>query len=166
MDGPKAWHSDLGRIYIYICIYKLCANKSAICGRWAKTQGLSDLESDIAIVFGLSNSAVLLLDILLIAVSGLGYGFIFAFAGMSVYLYVVELFPVEVRNAGVGLSLLSWPMFPVTFERSGTHGACNLGLPETEREKRTREVMRRVKVCLFLPNEDGSKLGALIHHVA
>ena len=71
---------------------------------------------------------------------------------MSVYLYVVELFPVEVRNAGVGLSLLSWPvMFPVTFERSGTHGACDLGLRETEREKRTREVMRRVKVCLFLP---------------
>ena len=55
--------------------------------------------------------------------SALGYGFISAFAGMPVHLYVVELFPVEVRNAGVGLSPLSWPMCPVTCERSGREHA-------------------------------------------
>ena len=35
---------------------------------------------------------------------GLGFGFIFAFLGMVFFVYVCELFPVDVRNAGVGLS--------------------------------------------------------------
>ncbi|CAJ1364483.1 unnamed protein product [Effrenium voratum] len=35
---------------------------------------------------------------------GVGFGVIFAFTGMIFFLYVVELFPVQVRNAGVGLS--------------------------------------------------------------
>ena len=39
-----------------------------------------------------------------LAAYGIGYGTIFALAGMIFFLLVVELFPVEVRNAGVGLS--------------------------------------------------------------
>eukprot|EP00913_Durusdinium_trenchii_P020488 g19247.t1 len=35
---------------------------------------------------------------------GLGYGFLLSALGMTYFLYVVELFPVHVRNAGVGLS--------------------------------------------------------------
>ncbi|CAK8996301.1 unnamed protein product [Durusdinium trenchii] len=35
---------------------------------------------------------------------GLGYGLILSFVGVCNMLYLVELFPVEVRNAGVGLS--------------------------------------------------------------
>lgn len=38
------------------------------------------------------------------AAYGVGYGIIFAPVGMIIFLLVVELFPVEVRNAGVGLS--------------------------------------------------------------
>ena len=34
-----------------------------------------------------------------------GYGLILSFVGMCNVLYVAELFPVEVRNAGVGLGL-------------------------------------------------------------
>mmetsp|Transcript_14585 Transcript_14585/g.27345 ORF Transcript_14585/g.27345 Transcript_14585/m.27345 type:complete len:483 (+) Transcript_14585:65-1513(+) len=40
----------------------------------------------------------------LVAAYGVGYGCLFALAGMVFFLLVVELFPVEVRNAGVGLS--------------------------------------------------------------
>ena len=39
-----------------------------------------------------------------LAAYGVGYGTIFALVGMIFFLLVVELFPVEVRNAGVGLS--------------------------------------------------------------
>mmetsp|Transcript_42108 Transcript_42108/g.85836 ORF Transcript_42108/g.85836 Transcript_42108/m.85836 type:complete len:496 (-) Transcript_42108:304-1791(-) len=39
-----------------------------------------------------------------VASYGLGYGFIFTFVGMIFFVYVCELFPVEIRNAGVGLS--------------------------------------------------------------
>ena len=35
---------------------------------------------------------------------GVGYGIILAFTGMVYFLYVVELFPVEIRNVGVGMS--------------------------------------------------------------
>ena len=36
-----------------------------------------------------------------------GFGLIFTFVGMFFFHYVVELFPVSVRNAGVGLSRLA-----------------------------------------------------------
>lgn len=39
-----------------------------------------------------------------VASYGLGYGLIFTFIGMIFFVYVCELFPVDVRNAGVGLS--------------------------------------------------------------
>lgn len=39
-----------------------------------------------------------------VASYGLGYGFILPFVGMIFSVYVCELFPVEIRNAGVGLS--------------------------------------------------------------
>ena len=39
-----------------------------------------------------------------IAFYGIGYGIILAFTGMVYFLYVVELFPVEIRNVGVGMS--------------------------------------------------------------
>eukprot|EP00438_Fugacium_kawagutii_P012087 Skav202406 [mRNA] locus=scaffold815:503422:504891:+ [translate_table: standard] len=35
---------------------------------------------------------------------GFGYGIILAFTGMVYFLYVVDLFPVEIRNVGVGMS--------------------------------------------------------------
>ena len=35
---------------------------------------------------------------------GVGFGFMLAFLGMVFFVYVCELFPVDVRNAGVGLS--------------------------------------------------------------
>eukprot|EP00434_Breviolum_minutum_P045189 symbB.v1.2.040455.t2/scaffold7249.1/size12341/1 len=35
---------------------------------------------------------------------GVGFGFMFAFLGMVFFVYVCELFPVDVRSAGVGLS--------------------------------------------------------------
>ncbi|CAE7692788.1 proP [Symbiodinium pilosum] len=41
---------------------------------------------------------------IVIAAYGIGYGTIFGLVGMIFFLLVVELFPVEVRNAGVGLS--------------------------------------------------------------
>ena len=43
---------------------------------------------------------------IVIAAYGIGYGTIFGLVGMIFFLLVVELFPVEVRNAGVGLSPL------------------------------------------------------------
>ena len=48
------------------------------------------------------------------AAYGVGYGTIFALVGLIFFLLVVELFPVEVRNAGVGLSA-----------SAGTHFSCH-----------------------------------------
>mgnify|MGYP002804105254 CR=1 FL=1 len=43
-------------------------------------------------------------DTAVVVFYGLGYGILLAFAGLLHFLYVVELFPVEIRNMGVGMS--------------------------------------------------------------